>query len=77
MPSIAILGRKGDIKITWDASDEDSVKKAEIEFKELQRKGFAILTEDGKPIKKFDQDLGSVTVDMKAVAVPPMRGGCA
>lgn len=73
---LRIMGREGDVRITWNARDADEVTAAERQFNDLTDKGFRAyaVTEGsggkGDQITEFQADA------QKIILAPPMAGGC-
>lgn len=60
MGEIRVLNEQGDVTVTWDPKDAESVKRAEAEFERLKADGydfFTVVETKGKAIKKFDPTL--------------------
>ena len=74
MGELAVMGRQGDTKVIWDASNADEVAAARKTFDELRGKGFLAFSVKamggkGEQIFKFDPEAE------KIILAPPMRGG--
>lgn len=73
MNKLSIMDAKGDIKIEWDADNEEETRLAEKAFDDAKDKGFmAFQMSDGikgKLLKKFDKHAESILM------TPPMIGG--
>lgn len=76
MGEIAVLGRAGDTRLTWDKSKQDEVAAARKMFDDLKAKGYMAFTvvekavgDKGEQIHSFNPDAG------KIIMAAPMRGG--
>lgn len=73
MGVLEVLGNGGDIKIEWDADDEQSIEQARAEFDVIKGKGLRIMRiqDDGstEAVDTFDPTEG------RYVAIPQLVGG--
>lgn len=75
MGSIAVLGKEGDTKTTWDSSNKVEVEVARSQFNALKAKGYLAYRVDtqgaksGEVVREFDPSLNAL------IMVPPMQGG--
>lgn len=75
MGELAIMDRQeGDLKVIWDAGNDDEVEAARAQFDELRSKGYLAYTVEergrkGTQIRKFDPSAE------KIILAPPVRGG--
>jgi len=63
MGEMRILGREGDVTLTWDPKDDDSVAKAKAEFKRLKEDGYDFLQVEetkGKRVDRFSKNAGQL-----------------
>ena len=73
--TMAIMGRKGDVKQMWDRDNADEVAAARKTFTDLRGKGFLAYRAEGRDgrkgevITEFDPDAERV------ILVPPVQGG--
>lgn len=59
MGVLRILGPRGDTRVTWDASDVDSVEEVRRRFDEIVREGYLVFelddrTKEGERVTRFD-----------------------
>lgn len=69
-----VMGREGDVRVTWNARDSDEVAAAKKQFDDLRDRRFLAfaVTGDGskgEQITEFDADA------QKIILAPPMAGG--
>ena len=74
MGELKIISDEGDTKVIWNPENADEVEAAEAQFDMLIDRGFTAYKvkksgEQGKKIKKFDEDAG------KIIMVPKIVGG--
>ncbi|MBI4060138.1 MAG: hypothetical protein HY403_01780 [Elusimicrobia bacterium] len=74
MGEMAVMGRGGDARISWDKSKPDEVEAARKVFDDLRGKGYLGFTvtmdgDKGEQVTEFDQDAE------KIILAPPIRGG--
>ena len=74
MGSMRVMGRTGDIKITWDPENAVEVSRAREVFNENIKKGWAAFQVKraggkGKQVKEFDPQVEEI------LFVPPIAGG--
>lgn len=74
MGVLRILGPSGDTRVTWDASDVDSVEEVRRRFDEIVREGYLVfeldeLTKEGERITRFDPRVRELR------AFRPLAGG--
>jgi hypothetical protein len=74
MGALAVMGRAGDTKVIWDASNPDEVAAAKKTFDDLRAKGFLAyrvkaMGAKGDQIFTFDPEAE------KIILAPPLRGG--
>lgn len=75
MGVMAVMDRQaGDLKVVWDADNEDEVQAAREQFDSLTGKGYMAYTvaargRKGEQIRTFDPDAE------KIILAPAMRGG--
>lgn len=74
MGTMAVMGRAGDTKITWNRGNQAEVDAAQSTFEDLVGKGFAAFAvtagdKRGERVTTFSPDAQSL------VLVPPMQGG--
>ncbi len=74
MGVLRILGPSGDTKVTWDASDLDSIADVRRRFDEIIKEGYLVFeldeeTREGTQVKTFDA--GSAELR----AFRPLAGG--
>jgi len=58
---LSILGRAGDIKLTWDKDDPESVAKARAEIARLKQAGYMFYIVDGSPADEIAAGNGELT----------------
>ena len=69
-----VMGKEGDLRVTWNSRDTDEVAAARAQFDDLRGKRFLAfrVTGDGgkgEQITEFDADA------QKLILAPPMAGG--
>lgn len=75
MGEMRILGKRGDTRVIWNTANDDEVKAAERQFKDLVKKkgfvAFRVLKDgsQGERVRDFDPQAG------KLIIIPPMAGG--
>lgn len=74
MGEIAILGRQGDVKQTWDKNKPDEVDAARTQFDSLRKRGYLAFEVDkvgekGKQIFDFNSNAERI------ILAAPMQGG--
>lgn len=57
---LSVLGGSGDIKITWDKSDPESIAKARAEVKRLREAGYLFFIVDGSPADEITAGNGEL-----------------
>jgi len=71
---MSILGREGDLKVTWDSEKQVEVDAARRQFEELMKKNYIAFSvkkdgEKNKKISEFNPELE------KMILVPMIQGG--
>ena len=73
MSELRILGRIGDVKLSWNAENEKEVTAAREIFDKRIREGWTAFREKmgikGDKIRTFDQDAERI------ILIPPITGG--
>lgn len=73
---MAIMGRKGDEKMTWDAKNDIQVNRAREKFAEYKKKGYRIyVSKDIAGQRKGEEMLEFDPQAERIIVVPPMQGG--
>lgn len=74
MGQMRTMGKEGDVRIVWDADDDESVEIARKTFDEGRAKGYNAYAvrrkgEKGEVVRTFDREAE------KIILAPPMAGG--
>ena len=74
MGTMSTMGRKGDVKVSWNPDNKKEVEAAKRIFEENIKKGFAAFQETrggkkGVQVKEFNKNAESV------LFIPPVQGG--
>lgn len=84
MPSIAVLNKLGDVKLTWDPTKEEEVKHARAHFEKLQQAAHIFFRIDAEGQKSdkleiFDPSIATLICEFdpsaEIVAKPVPSGG--
>lgn len=63
MGRMRVMSKAGDISVTWDPEDEESVKKAKAEYDRLKKDGYEFFEAEkkkGKRVKRWSKGLGEI-----------------
>lgn len=75
MGELSVMGRQGDVKVTWDKTNAKDVVAARKVFDELRGKGYLAFKIGAD--EKQDVQLTAFDPDAeKIILAPPMQGGC-